>query len=601
MPRTSHIAIAAVIAACAAVGPQAASAATVDKSVNPGSPDYLWFTASPGEANKVSVSVQGDRIKFRDTGAPVVENGNCTQDAADVVSCPSSDVDNIYVFAGDKANTVYADTPIPIYIDGMEGTSNHLTAYGSSGNYLRGGAGQDVLASGNGQDELVGNAGPDTLQAGGGKDTLKGGPGGDRLLPGSGQDEIEGGADWDHVSYEERVTPITISLNDVADDGWAGEGDNVRTDVEEIRSGYGPDLLRGTNGSNVIRANGGEDTIYGYGDADLISAGSENDKVYGGDGNDQLLGGEGDDMVDGGAGDDGVSGDQGNDDLRGGTHNDQLDGWIGDDTLSGGDGDDKVDGGPDRDLLVADLGADKLNGGADPDTVDYSAYTGPITVDLDGSAYDDGLESEGDSVGADVEGILGGSEGDRLTGNAEPNVIHGNGGADTIDGGLGLDQLFGEAGTDSIRSNDGQADSVDCGPDADSFDADGSDTLAGCEPKPEPATPAGPKPKVKIGPATVKVAKGVAKLRLTCPATAKSACTGALSLRRTINETTRTIGKRSFRVAPGANRTVKVTLTKSARTSVSKAKAGGFKVTAVAAAGPKSGGATARRVVRLER
>src|SRR4051812_33654357 len=87
MRRTSHLFLAAAIAACAAVGPQAASAATVETISSPEFPDNIDYVAAPGEANHLSVSVQGNDVVFQDTGAPITVGAGCAQDGPNAAKC----------------------------------------------------------------------------------------------------------------------------------------------------------------------------------------------------------------------------------------------------------------------------------------------------------------------------------------------------------------------------------------------------------------------------------------------------------------------------------------------------------------------------------
>jgi hypothetical protein len=87
-----------------------------------------------------------------------------------------------------------------------------------------------------------------------------------------------------------NVTPIDlrVTLNDAADDGAAGENDNVRVDVEAVAS----QTQTGPEGA------GGNDTLIGNDAINDLSGGRGNDRIDGGRGNDVLAGGAGDDTID---------------------------------------------------------------------------------------------------------------------------------------------------------------------------------------------------------------------------------------------------------------------------------------------------------------
>src|SRR5205823_1580807 len=100
-----------------------------------------------------------------------------------------------------------------------------------------------------------------------------------------------------------------IGLGTLPDDGEAGEGDNVRTDVEIVLCGSGADRVSSESGRAV--------------------------QFYGGAGDDTLIGGSGNDLLDGGAGRDSLIGQGGDDTFQAkDTEKDTLDGGSGTDTAT---------------------------------------------------------------------------------------------------------------------------------------------------------------------------------------------------------------------------------------------------------------------------
>ena len=73
---------------------------------------------------------------------------------------------------------------------------------------------------------------------------------------------------------------MTITFNGLADDGEAGEADNVGADAEDVAGGSG------------------NDTIVGNDVGDRLHGGAGNDYIKGGAGEDRIEGEEGDDMID---------------------------------------------------------------------------------------------------------------------------------------------------------------------------------------------------------------------------------------------------------------------------------------------------------------
>ena len=76
-----------------------------------------------------------------------------------------------------------------------------------------------------------------------------------------------------------------MSLDSVANDGSAGEGDNVGADVEDVfSSGTGPDTIAGRAASNTLQGSGGDDQIDGGAGNDTLSASAGNDTIRARDG-----------------------------------------------------------------------------------------------------------------------------------------------------------------------------------------------------------------------------------------------------------------------------------------------------------------------------
>jgi Ca2+-binding RTX toxin-like protein len=364
---------------------------------------------------------------------------------------------------------------------------------------------------------VYGGAGNDTLRGGNGDDVLNGGAGNDTFTTGAvpdGNDAMNGGQGTDTADYSARTGAVTITIDDIADDGGTGETDNVATDIEIIKGGLGDDHLTGSPGADTIFGGPGNDVIAGgagndilNGDAgndvfdegsgangsDAINGGAgidtvsyasrtndvtialdavahsgelnENDKIaldvenaIGGAGDDTITGSTLDNVLDGGAGDDTISGGAGNDTLRGSTGNDTLNGDAGDDTFDEG---------------AAANGADTMTGGSGIDRVSYAARNNDLVIVMNG-ATGSGEASEGDLIGVDIENLVGGAGADSITGNAGDNQLEGG-------AGTAVDALFGLGG-DDVLDGGGGADTVDCGGgDADINLDPSTASVAGCE------------------------------------------------------------------------------------------------------------------------
>ena len=280
----------------------------------------------------------------------------------------------------------------------------------------------------------------------------------------------------------------TDSFFPIHADGGAGN--------DTITGGQGDDVLTGDSGNDTVSGGIGNDTI-NDGSTDVppvVAVGGGNDTESGGADNDTIVAGPGADTIDGGAGidtldysarstpthvtvdagttDDGAAGElddvknidvllggSGADTFVAGGGSSKLYGNKGDDVLTGGAGNDLLDGGDDpgsgNDTLDGAGGADELRGGDGTDTATYASRSNAVTVSPDDIA-DDGEAGEGDNVRSDVENLIGGS------------------------------------GADTFKLRDGRAESVTCGPGADSVVADAVDTVAAdCESVDRPATTGG--------------------------------------------------------------------------------------------------------------
>ena len=144
---------------------------------------------------------------------------------------------------------------------------------------VHGGTGDDSVTTGAANDYLDGGPGNDTLDGGWGDDTLDGGVGADVLRGNNG---------FDTVTYGDRVAPIVAGIDGQANDGEAGEGDNIATTVESIVGGSAGDTLTGSAANDVLIGGAGNDTLNGLGGADTLDGGAGADHLDGGAGADTL-------------------------------------------------------------------------------------------------------------------------------------------------------------------------------------------------------------------------------------------------------------------------------------------------------------------------
>ena len=462
-----------------------------------GTRQVLHVVADPGEANDVLLTAPTDETYVQVNDAlPITPGAGCVAGGLSIIAlCDRTGIDEIVVELGDGADKLQAHPSVAI----------PMTADGGDGD--------------------------DQLGTGSAPSSIDGGPGDDWLFadaPGAtAADVYAGGTGRDTVFYANRHTDQTITLDDTANDGSPGEGDDVRSDVEEVRGGFGNDTITGGPGADVLFGGEGVDTLNGLGGDDTLDGwlGCQADTLSGGAGDDTLIL-NGSAHADGGPDDDtlrpgiescgftDVHGGDGRDtaDLRDLSYEDEWfslddvadDGWLGTENyhsdiedmnasthvgtvLIGGAGPNVLTGGPEDDLLAGGGGADTLIGGGGVDVADYADHNGPVTLTLDGAA-NDGSPGEHDQIAADVENLRGGSGNDTLTGDAQSNVFDGGPGADVISGGDGLDAVdyFGRSASVRVDlggspGNDGEQGEGDTvGDDVEGvFGGLGDDTLTG--------------------------------------------------------------------------------------------------------------------------
>jgi hypothetical protein len=132
-----------------------------------------------------------------------------------------------------------------------------------------GGAGSDLLQGGSGDDKLHGGEGDDTFKT--------------RATP-DGADVYDGGEGSDTMDYSNRSAALSVSIGTIADDGAAGEHDDVTAGMEILLGGSGDDVLTGSTGDESLYGNAGDDVLIGGPGSDLLDGGPGKDVLDGGEG-----------------------------------------------------------------------------------------------------------------------------------------------------------------------------------------------------------------------------------------------------------------------------------------------------------------------------
>ncbi|MDQ3630919.1 MAG: Ig-like domain-containing protein, partial [Actinomycetota bacterium] len=369
-----------------------ASAATVNSN---------GFVAAGGETNDLTVtqgtSGPNTTVTYRDADNPIEASGVlCSQDGTGPGNSATCTVPGGF---GSIVITLLDNNDQTTFVNMTDVVVNQ-----------RGGTGDDVLRGsqlfgtalgGDGNDELFAATGSDAAF---GQDNLSGGPGDDVLRSsasrtgsvamdgGPGADRLVGGPGEDSVLYFDRPRALTITLDDQANDGEAGEGDNLVGSIDLVFGGLGNDSITGREGNETLIGDEGNDVLDGGAGEDTLDGGGGADVYRGGDGIDSadVIGtAQGrsfaldlsvtlDDIANDGAAGEGdnvgsdvedVATDAANDTLVGTAGFNVLNGRGGNDTIDGGAGNDVLRGGAGNDTILARDGfADRVDCGLDTDT-----------------------------------------------------------------------------------------------------------------------------------------------------------------------------------------------------------------------------------------
>ncbi len=306
-------------AACAAVLSAFATGSAFADVVSTNVDGTITYNGDTGEADSVTIGQSPAvpaRVRFTATGDTIFEaDPGCVHIDNQTTDCNGT---RVVVNGNDNADTISAPglTGQTITINGGDGEDS-LTG-GALADTVNGGNDPDIVSGASGNDSVNGEAGEDLVLADDGSDRMDGGAGDDRfsfvvapLFPGVpfGTDEVVGGAGLDHLAFTAAdgfpfptAKDITYTLDDQANDGFAGQGSNVRSDVEslagasteaqEAPSFFGPgQYYTGPaipEGRATLRGNDGFNTLMGTTANDDLDPGNGNDSVVGGDGDDAI-------------------------------------------------------------------------------------------------------------------------------------------------------------------------------------------------------------------------------------------------------------------------------------------------------------------------
>jgi Ca2+-binding RTX toxin-like protein len=178
-------------------------------------------------------------------------------------------------------------------LEGRDGNDT-ITGGTSVNNFIDGGTGNDTLTGGEANDVVVGGTGNDTANGAGGDDlmfgddgtnTMQGGTGDDDIVVGNGKDDVTGGAGEDLAEVDPFNTTTfadldaLVTLDNIANDGNGAQAANIHSDVEDVNTFGGNDVVAGSAVANVINTGAGNDNVNPGAGGDTVNTGAGNDLI----------------------------------------------------------------------------------------------------------------------------------------------------------------------------------------------------------------------------------------------------------------------------------------------------------------------------------
>lgn len=232
------------------------------------------------EHNDVLLTVVDGRLLVHDRGA--TELGTLTPRCAPVpvpvgaaVSCRLRFPTVFHADLGDGDDWLQAtEVPASVRLDVRTGDGHNVVWGGPGNDVIRGEStmspGGDTLYGDGGNDRLTAGTSGAYLRGHAGNDVIVGGPGIDFVIGDQGDDYVRAGEDPDYIS------------GGAGNDGLSGDGGN-----DSIQGGRGNDQLFGVSGDDDLVGNAGRDTLNGQeGDDVLRARDDERDTVSCGSGDD---------------------------------------------------------------------------------------------------------------------------------------------------------------------------------------------------------------------------------------------------------------------------------------------------------------------------
>ena len=412
-------------------------------------------------------------VNLRDTGLTSVTVGNSTDgnhQIADIENVTGTSADD--TIEGNKSNNL---------LDGDAGTGDVLSYENTQSSAVVNISGNDInsdldldgttanttILSGTATgsevgvdtvsnfENITGSDYADILIGNSAVNEIKAGFGDDILYGGTGNDILNGEGGNDTVSYVlEDSSSVNISLQNTT---ATVTGTNNYTDnlvsIENAIGTNGDDIIEGNSGDNTLKGGAGNDTL-SYANATSLDTTGVYVDLSDADGKIDTVN-AGEDTI---SGFENILGSNFDDTLIGDNSANTITGGIGNDTITGKGGLDTLKGGTGNDIFkITDADVDGVNdiidGEGNTDTLDYSSLSNTHHVDINLST----TTPKADILNASNT-IL---DSDNITsienviGTSNSDTLIGNSSSNKLEGGEGDDTINGGAGIDSLYGDSG--------------------------------------------------------------------------------------------------------------------------------------------------
>lgn len=217
----------------------------------------------------------------------IAGDGNPDTAVGGLYSLSLTELPNLSFTAGSDWLTLPPDV-LPRLLDIKGGAGNDMMSFSGHGTGVEVNLATGLARAGgadafsilmDGVEGITGTSQNDTLYGSDGNDKMRG-LGGRDVIFGSGgaRDTIDGGASVDTLDYIGAGAGVSVSL--LKGRGWGGDaaGDRI-SGVENVSGSTHDDFIWGDHGANRLEGSHGDDTLVGNGGDDYILAGLGNDVV----------------------------------------------------------------------------------------------------------------------------------------------------------------------------------------------------------------------------------------------------------------------------------------------------------------------------------